>query len=283
MENPMSKALPIVSALLAATTLWGQPEPVSVTVGQTVRLTVTARPPGSCAAQIGFLDNGGKPVGPSSHVSLQPGQSTTLDLPSTTVVKEAGQRVVIQPLIVADQGIAASACQSEMEVNEAKPSGGPSEGIKVHGHWTIDVRNPDGTLASHNDFENSLLPTGGAALSSSLARTGVIGSWKVTLLTTSAGVLGALSETSSNLTVGAPTSGPNSGNLVLNGSFTDVQGGIVAMVSSLFDSCSPGVLPASCIDANAVTETVFTSKTLSTPVTIVTGQLVQVTVVISFS
>jgi hypothetical protein len=279
----MFKILSISSAVLAAATLWGQPEPVSVTFGQTVRLTVTAHPPDSCAAQIGFLDSDGKPVGPSSHVSLQPSQSLTLDLPSAAVVKEAGQRVVIQARIVSDPGIAASACQADMEANEAKPSGGPGEGIKVHGHWTIDVRNPDGTLASHYDFENSLLSTGGAALSSSLARTGVIGSWKVVLLTTSASVLGALSETSSNLTVGAPTSGPNSGNLVLNGSFTDVQGGMIAMVNTFFDFCSSGVLAASCGDANAIAETVFTSKVLATPVTIVPGQLVQVTVVISFS
>jgi len=27
----------------------------------------------------------------------------------------------------------------------------------VHGHWTIDVREPDGTLVSHNEFENALV------------------------------------------------------------------------------------------------------------------------------
>jgi hypothetical protein len=132
----MLKALPVVTALLAATTLWGQPEPVSVTLGQTARLTVTAHPPGSCAAQIGFLDSDGKSIGPSSHVSLQPGQSTTLDLPSSAVVKEAGQRVVIQAQVVPDQGTAASACQSDMEVNEAKPSAtGPSTCAIPTAHW----------------------------------------------------------------------------------------------------------------------------------------------------
>jgi hypothetical protein len=28
--------------------------------------------------------------------------------------------------------------------------------IKVHGHWVIDLKNPDGTLAGHREFENSL-------------------------------------------------------------------------------------------------------------------------------
>jgi len=37
--------------------------------------------------------------------------------------------------------------------------GGAADGITVHGHWVIDVRNADGTLASHNVFENELLRT----------------------------------------------------------------------------------------------------------------------------
>ncbi|HTA59965.1 MAG TPA: hypothetical protein VK805_17525 [Candidatus Baltobacteraceae bacterium] len=39
---------------------------------------------------------------------------------------------------------------------EKSPAKGTREGIMVHGHWTIDVKNPDGTVASHSDFENTL-------------------------------------------------------------------------------------------------------------------------------
>jgi len=35
-------------------------------------------------------------------------------------------------------------------------SQGPSDGIKVHGYWTIEVRNPDGKIAKHLEFENQL-------------------------------------------------------------------------------------------------------------------------------
>ncbi len=38
---------------------------------------------------------------------------------------------------------------------KAAPRGG-QEGIKVHGRWTIDVKNPDGSLARHVEFENGL-------------------------------------------------------------------------------------------------------------------------------
>jgi hypothetical protein len=36
-----------------------------------------------------------------------------------------------------------------------------AQGIKIHGHWVIDVRNPDGTLAQHRDFENALTAVAG--------------------------------------------------------------------------------------------------------------------------
>jgi hypothetical protein len=41
---------------------------------------------------------------------------------------------------------------------ETASGGGPHEGIKVHGHWTIEVRNPDGTVVTHREFENALSP-----------------------------------------------------------------------------------------------------------------------------
>jgi hypothetical protein len=40
---------------------------------------------------------------------------------------------------------------------------GTQEGIKVHGHWTIEVKNPDGKVATHREFENALVGAGGAA------------------------------------------------------------------------------------------------------------------------
>ena len=43
-------------------------------------------------------------------------------------------------------------------------SGAPSEGIKVHGHWTLEIRNPDGSLASRHEIENELLPGMGKPL-----------------------------------------------------------------------------------------------------------------------
>jgi hypothetical protein len=62
----------------------------------------------------------------------------------------------------------AKAAPAAQTVQPAVPanrqSGGTHEGIKVHGHWMIEVREPGGKLISHTEFENSLFGPGGAAI-----------------------------------------------------------------------------------------------------------------------
>jgi hypothetical protein len=38
----------------------------------------------------------------------------------------------------------------------AAEKGGSGEGIKVHGDWTIEIRNPDGSLDSRHEIKNAL-------------------------------------------------------------------------------------------------------------------------------
>lgn len=54
---------------------------------------------------------------------------------------------------------------------------GTGEGIRVYGQWTIEVRNRDGSVAKHVEFENSLLQTGEAALALLLSGNAVPGGW----------------------------------------------------------------------------------------------------------
>src|SRR5262245_57695497 len=44
-------------------------------------------------------------------------------------------------------GVAKASVEKEASAVKSERSGGPQEGIKVHGHWVIEVRNPDGSLA----------------------------------------------------------------------------------------------------------------------------------------
>jgi hypothetical protein len=63
----------------------------------------------------------------------------------------------------------------------ARPTpSGQREGIIVHGYWVIDVRNPNGKLVSHTEFENSL-QTGGQFLLATLLKGYVPGDWLVEL------------------------------------------------------------------------------------------------------
>jgi len=57
----------------------------------------------------------------------------------------------------ADRAVPKPAAETEEPAKPAKPG---SEGIKVHGHWKIVVKNPDGTVASASEFENSLVTPG---------------------------------------------------------------------------------------------------------------------------
>ena len=54
---------------------------------------------------------------------------------------------------------------------------GTGEGIQIHGWWTIEIRNRDGSVAKHVEFENALVNDGPALLTALLTGTSVAGSW----------------------------------------------------------------------------------------------------------
>ena len=76
------------------------------------------------------------------------------------------QRIATMMSALALMGLSAA----PLGAQTTEQKGGPQEGIKVHGHWTITVRNPDGTIASTREFENALLEgtAGGAELLTAL-------------------------------------------------------------------------------------------------------------------
>src|ERR1700758_1644208 len=58
----------------------------------------------------------------------------------------------------------------------------PSEEINVHGHWTIVIRNRDGSVSSRHEFENKLVAAGQKFLPMLLAGQIAQFSWDVQLL-----------------------------------------------------------------------------------------------------
>lgn len=166
------------------------------------------------------------------------------------------------------------------------------EGITVHGRWTIDVRNADGSLAAHHEFNNALTPgEGGRFLAGMLGRSyRAISSWSVLLVTPEADVCannlgarscpiyewsGASPAPVGQLTVVTPA---NSGTLELRGMAQFIAPGTIGSVVSRAIACQSA-------DCSGGTNSVlnFTSHALSTPIVVAANQVVQVTVVFSFS
>jgi len=72
------------------------------------------------------------------------------------------------------------------------PAKGAHESIGIHGHWTIDVKNPDGTQARHVEFENGLciggagnIDGGDIVLANLLVGAYATGGWEIRLGTPS--------------------------------------------------------------------------------------------------
>lgn len=174
-------------------------------------------------------------------------------------------------------------------VAEAAPApaadSGDGDGIKVHGHWTIEVRNPDGTLDDRYEFENALLPGGGRYLIRALAGEVIESrSWNVALKNGvnsgpcgGACLIGQVWQGGINLDSDdlAFVADIATGIFQLNGSVVVIDDGEIEVVStSVIIDNQPD---------NISNRAGFTAKTLDTPIAVVAGQEVEITVEISFS
>lgn len=187
---------------------------------------------------------------------------------------------------------------------------GAHQGIKIHGHWTIEVRNPDGRVATHREFENAYSAgTPGSpntALSKILARQNSVGSWAIRLDAGGASPCFLMVATVGNTLTNSPepcfileplqsgdtadfptlTVSANAGALVLSGNFTAPASGTINAVNTVISPCDAS-RPAgqACLGPALLP---FTSATLAPgssnpPINVLLGQTVQVTVIISFS
>ena len=196
--------------------------------------------------------------------------------------------------------------ESESSVVEERSNGPSHQGVKVHGNWTIEVRNPDGSLATHREFENSYITSigGGAdgALPLFLGRQYSVGQWAVLLVGTICGdsahpTVCSVQEPGyptnpsccfNTLTLGLPSSGANAGKLVLAGNVTALLSGNIIGVQTTVTTCPFASAGCAFVNNSTGTNSVsFTSFDLtsppSTPVAVSAGQIVQVQVVVSFS
>ena len=177
-----------------------------------------------------------------------------------------------------------------------------SEGIAVHGRWTIEVRDPDGGLVERREFDNALTIAGAAALAKTIGGLRVPAEWRVTLSRLSTGgnspcggapaeciaVTSTMLLTGPNifetLSVSVPNSGPNADKLVLSGSVTALVDGVIDTVGSNILFCGPVRPPGTaCGSGDGLGFSTITQASVSPAVSVVAGQQILVTVVITFS
>jgi hypothetical protein len=105
-------------------------------------------------------------------------------LPAILCLNLHGARAQATPAPSASPGKTGAATQPQSSAGQAsRPvtsppparsaapgSGGTHEGIKVHGHWMIEVKSPEGKLVSHTEFENNLSVNGASSLTGFLAQ-----------------------------------------------------------------------------------------------------------------
>ncbi|GEM_PF-1860829 len=127
----------------------------------------------------------------------------------------------------------------------------PTQTVEVHGDWTIEVRDPDGTLASQHTFTNDLTEDGARALAGLLAGTffpgGFDGSgskWSVYLVPGSGfgtvcddpvPILGCVMRDIDGLSVSGPADRDDPGVLTLSGELIAESDGNITSVGTYLD------------------------------------------------
>jgi hypothetical protein len=198
---------------------------------------------------------------------------------------------------------------------------GQREGIKVHGHWTIDIRNPDGTLATHREFENALIKTsnfpggwtGATLLAGWLSRATQPGRWQILLW--GPGGTGIAGGPNANPAQGGLLPSPCSliggtnpclvrepgdgGNLTVGFNVApasvELAGTATATVNGSIGAVHTVNVLAACLNSQgnpsvpdgvcqvAPLDMPFTGTPLAQPIPVVAKQIIQVTVTLTFS
>jgi hypothetical protein len=190
---------------------------------------------------------------------------------------------------------------------EVAKSEGTQEGIKVHGHWKIEIFNPDGTRASVHEFDNALTIAGKEVLVRILGGSRNVGAWRIRLHNRNTEVSpceNLIAGGYGSCYIGDDTASYGSTNDTLTNSWDLSVSEVLDSVNRVYKVVLTGSVEAG-YDSNIVwvdtqitvcdeAQTTdcrlnpgfmhtFTNTELSSPPSVVIGQLIQVTVEISFS
>ena len=160
---------------------------------------------------------------------------------------------------------ALEAAEEEKDSAATAKEGG---GIKVHGHWKFVVHNPDGTLVSTREFENSLITpaSGDYLIASALLGQTVPVDWGVVLCPVAGSNWADPPYISGRLLQGTICPGINYPIAILAPSFSTIVGSIM----SYGNFCSPGnnFNPAVCVSGMTQALTGGTTSSPSSSITL---------------
>jgi hypothetical protein len=218
-----------------------------------------------------------------SRAQLPPARDLATAAKSVTTPESGASAIVAKAASPTSKAWARSA--------KRPPTKGALEGITAHGYWIIDIRNPDGRLVKHLEFENQLCTTfsdpaeggestvqgGDSTLSSLLLGKASPGAWSIILGTPETTTSGQPAPNCAIVPLFFLTqSGVRSGNGGLDGGGFNVPAAMICDLHTLAGVYGAGSL--GCIEGLAVTSLgggpgvtlsqQFTVPTNSTPVTI---------------
>jgi hypothetical protein len=206
-------------------------------------------------------------------------------------------------------GLAAGQARSGWLAAAGVPAAPKADGIRVHGDWKLVVRTRAGRVVSVRRFHNDLTLNGAGQLSDLLDGQTAAEPWAVALGTAAGPTMtgpcpqqsgngnpfgvGATTvprpcvvyENGGGLVVTSPSSGPDANKLVLSGYRAVGANGTINRVATVMDTAVAGNAVPESLRATfaAMAAKQFTARTLSSGVSVTAGQIVQVTVKISFS
>jgi hypothetical protein len=180
-------------------------------------------------------------------------------------------------------------------------AGAGADTVTVHGRWTVVVRSTSGRVVGryrfHNDFVTGLGAVGGpAAFAAVLSGSNAPGDWDVSVAGTGCPASNgnfcqmfepdanpsffASPPDTKNLSVTVPSSGTDAFKIVLQGSVTATDDGNINRVSTGLQKCAAAsAVGADCgAGYNSITD-----RSLGTPISVLAGQTISVTVKLSFS
>jgi hypothetical protein len=185
--------------------------------------------------------------------------------------------------IVAAIGMILAACGSAMP-----DAAGPSEGIQVHGDWTIEIYNDDGSLDQRHEFSNALV--NGGYITGTLGGVVTPGQWLIRLFGPdyTGGACNSADPTFGVCVLTASVE-TNAESITLTGSTTAETNATIAIVDTKPAICGSNVTPGDCLaqydpafddSGLALTEKVLDPADQAN---VTTGQSIDVQVVISFT